>query len=132
MPGSSLWLLPPPEHPLTTILTSLIQTTSERYESPHLFIPHVTLTSEIEPSTYQENPQEWLDSLPFPQGAEVRVNLGRVQSENVFVRKLYLTVEHQGVKGAATVARRTVKGYEEQGQVTTWVEEKFRPHLSLL
>ncbi|AEO64410.1 uncharacterized protein THITE_2126759 [Thermothielavioides terrestris NRRL 8126] len=78
MPGSSLWLVPPPTHPLHDILTTLItrtlparfplETSSSPAVAPHFFAPHVTLTSEIAPAQYNDNggPQAWLDSLPFP------------------------------------------------------------------
>ncbi|KAF2447991.1 hypothetical protein P171DRAFT_429577 [Karstenula rhodostoma CBS 690.94] len=47
MPGSSLWLLPPRGHPLDAALSTLIAQTAAHFGSPHTFLPHVTLTSEI-------------------------------------------------------------------------------------
>jgi 2',3'-cyclic-nucleotide 3'-phosphodiesterase len=127
MPGSSLWLLPPADHPLNSLLTTAISKTSTHFSSPHHFIPHITLTSLIDPSTYASEPQKWLDSVPFPSKPDVVVRFGPLASEDVFVRKLYIKVEIEGVLQAGKVARMTVNGYEEED-----VAGKFGPHLSLL
>ncbi|KAF2472053.1 2',3'-cyclic-nucleotide 3'-phosphodiesterase [Lindgomyces ingoldianus] len=132
MPGSSLWLLPPADHPLNSILSSLIQETSSHFNSPQLFIPHITLTSEISPSTYLPDPQAWLDHLKLPAGKDVRVKMGRLQSEDVFVRKLYSKVEKQGVVEIAKLARTVVAGFNEDEGAQRWANEKYGPHLSLL
>ncbi|KAF2018732.1 2, 3 cyclic phosphodiesterase [Aaosphaeria arxii CBS 175.79] len=132
MPGSSLWLLPPSTHPLSTILPTLIDKTSTHFSSPHRFIPHVTLTSEIDPSTYSPNPQQWLDSLPFPSASSATVKFGRLRSEDVFVRKLYIGVEKAGVKQIGKVTRQRVKGFEGEVEAERWAKEKYGPHLSLL
>ncbi|KAF2189613.1 2',3'-cyclic-nucleotide 3'-phosphodiesteras-like protein [Zopfia rhizophila CBS 207.26] len=132
MPGSSLWLLPPKSHPLNSLLSSLIERTAKHFNSPHLFIPHVTLTSEISPSIYSADPQSWLDQIKFPAGSEVKVKLGKLNSEDVFVRKLYSTIEKSGVREIGKVARTVVKGYEDDIKAQQWVEEKYGPHLSLL
>ncbi|KAL2131499.1 hypothetical protein VTI74DRAFT_4964 [Chaetomium olivicolor] len=75
MPGSSLWLLPPRSHPLHALLTTLIQFTlparfpreaaSSQRVAPHFFPAHVTLTSGIDPGVYGDDPQRWLDRIPF-------------------------------------------------------------------
>ncbi|KAF2637992.1 2, 3 cyclic phosphodiesterase [Massarina eburnea CBS 473.64] len=145
MPGSSLWLLPPPTHPLTPHLTSLIRKTSSHFSSPHLFLPHVTLTSGIEPKVYAGGAQAWLDGLPFLAGGsegDVVVRLEGVRSEDVFVRKLYVKVrkegvEAEGLRGLAGVVRREgVMGgkgeAEAEAEAERWVREVYRPHLSLL
>ncbi|KAL5431277.1 hypothetical protein PMIN05_009628 [Paraphaeosphaeria minitans] len=80
MPGSSLWLLPPRGHPLDAALSKLIAETAAQFGSPHTFLPHVTLTSEI--------------------AADV---------EPVYVRKLYSRVPHPGVVLAARAARSVVQ-----------------------
>jgi len=134
MPGSSLWLLPPSNHPLQSLLTTLIEKTSAHFSSPHLFIPHVTLTSEIKPSVYGEGdePQKWLDGLKLPVKGEVVVKLGGLNSEDVFVRKLYSGVRKDGVRELGVVARRWVEGFEGEGESRRWAEEQYVPHLSLL
>ena len=97
MPGSSLWLLPPPNHPLNAVLFMLIQETAAHFDSEPLFLPHVTLTSEIDPSVYGSEPQSWLDSLELPSSAQVQVKFGHLNSEDVFFRKLYISVDKEGV-----------------------------------
>lgn len=157
MAGSSLWLVPPPSHPLHEILTTLITTTlpalvppgpappsdktaSPPSPSPPTFAPHLTLTSNIDPSsTYatSPSPQAWLDALPFPAGTAVRVIFERVKTDNFFFRRCYLKVGYDGVRYVAAVARaRGVEGEEEVGRRTEkWLEEwraAFGPHVSLL
>ncbi|KAF2691108.1 2',3'-cyclic-nucleotide 3'-phosphodiesterase [Lentithecium fluviatile CBS 122367] len=137
MPGSSLWLIPPSTHPLHSHLTSLIQQTSKHFSSSHLFIPHITLTSEIAPSTYGSDPQKWLDSLSFPRGGAVQVRFGELASEDIFVRKLYIKVRKEGegsegLKELAAVARREVEGFAGEREAGEWVERRWGPHLSLL
>ncbi|KAF2735453.1 2, 3 cyclic phosphodiesterase [Polyplosphaeria fusca] len=132
MPGSSLWLLPPDDHPLNPLLTSLIQTTSAKFASPHLFIPHVTLTSDIPPSTYASSAQKWLHDLPLPAAKDVAVKLGKLQSEDVFVRKLYSKVDKAGVKEIGAAARMVVEGYADWTKALEWAEESYNPHVSLL
>jgi 2',3'-cyclic-nucleotide 3'-phosphodiesterase len=132
MPGSSLWLLPPAKHPLTNVLSTAIKQISAHFNSPHLFLPHVTLTSEISPSAHSPDPQAWLDILKLPPAKDVRVRLGRLESQDVFFKKLYSRVEKDGVSELAKVARGTVQGFEEEDVATGWVEEKYMPHCSLL
>ncbi|CAI6247256.1 unnamed protein product [Periconia digitata] len=131
MPGSSLWLLPPQSHPLTPLLTQLIRQTSSHFNSPHLFIPHITLTSEIDPRTYEPSPQEWLDSLPLLNSREVVVRLGQLCSEDVFFRKLYSLVQkNDAITELGRLARENVQ--KEEGDKADWAKNTYMPHLSLL
>lgn len=132
MPGSSLWLLPPPTHPLTPALTSLLDRTASFFSSPHHFLPHVTLTSDVAAATYGADPQAWLDGLDLPAAGAVHVRLGALASEDVFVRKLYSRVGKEGVSGLGRACRRVVGGFESQEEAGAWVEGKWNPHLSLL
>ncbi|KAK4126954.1 2, 3 cyclic phosphodiesterase [Parathielavia appendiculata] len=161
MPGSSLWLLPPDSHPLhrilTTLITSTLPSTFPREASatspgagvaPHYFPAHVTLTSGIEPdTTYGDEPQRWLDAIPFPIRSEkVRVRFERVVSQDVFFRRCFVRVAFDGVREVAGVARAVgvlgeqvnVDGEGEvrwgegtQKWLSEWREE-FGPHLSLM
>lgn len=132
MPGSSLWLLPPPTHPLSIILSTLILKTSHHFNSPHHFVPHITLTVDIPPSTHS-SPQSFLDALPLPTANSVNVRLGQLHSEDLFFKKLYIEVEKDGIRELARVARTAVEGFEEKdGAARMWVEKWYRPHLSLL
>ncbi len=139
MPGSSLWLVPPPSHPLHDILTELITTTIPSLlqgESPPPFSPHLTLTSEVPPAVYGDQPQQWLDSIPWPTKSRVSVHFGQVKTEDVFFRRCYLTARFDGVCGVASLARaRGVNDEQEPGIKTEqWLEQwrtSFGPHVSL-
>lgn len=125
MPGSSLWLVPPPAHPLHAVLTRLIGTTlPQRFPreaagspevSPHFFAAHLTLTSEVDPARYGDDPQGWLDGLvgefrrrrgrAAPARARVRVRFERLVSQDVFFRRCYLQAGFDGVRDLAGLAR---------------------------
>ncbi|KAK4170912.1 2',3'-cyclic-nucleotide 3'-phosphodiesterase [Triangularia setosa] len=148
MPGSSLWLTPPPTNPLYPILPKLISSTlpakfpSEAASSPrvtpHFFAPHMTLTSDVSPSVYGSNPQAWLDAIPFPSAASVKVKFGKVKSQEAFYRRCYISVGYEGVKDLAGVAR--ARGVfdeaDEHGEKTKewleWWRKEFGPHVSLM
>lgn len=134
MPGSSLWLLPPEAHPLNEVLVSLIKRTASRFGSYDLFIPHITLTSDlVSPSSYGPEPQQWLDSLDLPAGGDVQVEFDRLDSEDVYFRKLYIKCKKTGgLKALATVCRQQVANHEGQETARKWAEETYNPHVSLL
>ncbi|KAK1836781.1 putative cyclic phosphodiesterase [Podospora conica] len=138
MPGSSLWLLPPPTSPLHRTLTTLITTTlptllplesTSATLSPSFFAPHLTLTSNIPPSVYTSSPQAWLDSLPLP---SVRIRLTDLCTHDVFFRRCFLQVARErGVEELAAVARKWgVEGGDEE-RVRGWLEG-YGPHVSLM
>jgi 2',3'-cyclic-nucleotide 3'-phosphodiesterase len=134
MPGSSLWLLPAQNHPLDQKLTSLIEQTASAFGSTDLFIPHLTLTSDlVSPSSYGSEPQEWLDSLVLPAADDVHVIFEKLDSEDVYFRKLYVKCKKTtGLKALATVCRKQVVGHEEEATARKWAEETYNPHVSLL
>lgn len=140
MPGSSLWLVPPPDHPLHGILAELVtKTLPAKFpaEVGPLFSPHMTLTSNIEPSIYGDNPQQWLDSIPWPKGSEVKPQFGVVKTEDVFFRRAYIKLGFDGVRDIAALARaRGVEAEEDIGPKTEkWLAEwvaAFGPHVSLI
>ena len=132
MPGSSLWLVPPPSHPLHGIITTLITTTlPSKFPSeagggggsnPVLFATHMTLTSEILPATYnkdsgipnlkhlptdeeKQHAQTWLDALPLPPANKVHVRLDRVDTQDVFFRRCFIRVLYEGVEDIVGIAR---------------------------
>lgn len=152
MPGSSLWLTPPPSHPLYDIITKLIETTLPHLlaqpDSSPVFAPHLTLTSNIDSAVYGSDPQAWLDSLPFAAGNEDKaaVLFERVKSEDVFFRRCYLKCSlTDGVRRLAGVARAwgvngdgrvgqdnaVVLGEETEKWLQEW-EVAFGPHVSLM
>jgi len=121
MPGSSLWLLPPPTHPLHTRLNSLITSLLPTYfpqESssspdvvPHYFAAHVTLTSNIPPSLYGSDPQGWLERAFAIKATELakevypRVRFEKVDTQDVFFRRCFIRVGFEGVRNLAGLAR---------------------------
>ncbi|KAK3682316.1 2',3'-cyclic-nucleotide 3'-phosphodiesterase [Podospora appendiculata] len=149
MPGSSLWLLPPPSHPLHATLSKLISSTLPSLEpsaasdrvSPHFFAPHMTLTSGISPSLYSEDPQGWLDSIPWPRAEQVRVRFEGpgVQSQDVFFRRCFIKVQLDDVREIAGLARAWgVNGREDVvpgSKTDEWLREwprEYVPHVSLM
>jgi 2',3'-cyclic-nucleotide 3'-phosphodiesterase len=111
----------------------LIDKTSSKFGSPHRFIPHVTITSEISPSTYGSDPQTWLESLKLPSGDVVQVKFEGLGSEDVFVRKLYIKcTKGDGLRQLAQPCRQQVEGFHEEGEAKSWIEERYMPHLSLV
>lgn len=153
MPGSSLWLTPPPSHPLYDIITRLIETTLPALlvqpDSSSVFAPHLTLTSNIEPAVYGSDPQPWLDSLPFAAAKEdekATVLFERVKSEDVFFRRCYLQCSlTDSLRRLAGVARAwgfNGDGRVDQDNAVMWSEktekwlqewnEAFGPHVSLM
>ncbi|KAH6645951.1 2',3'-cyclic-nucleotide 3'-phosphodiesterase [Truncatella angustata] len=141
MPGSSLWLAPPSDHPYHEILSELI-TKSLPSEFPSVvgppFSPHMTLTSNIDPSVYGDNPQQWLDSIPWPTGDEVKILFRGIRTGDVFFRRGYIKVyDTEPVKSLAGLARaRGVEGEDSIGPKTEkWLKEwtaSFGPHVSLI
>lgn len=134
MPGSSLWLLPPESHPVNDKLVSLIKRTASHFGSTDLFIPHITLTSDlVEPSSYGTEPQKWIESLDLPAGADVRVAFEKLNSEDVYFRKLYVKCQkNAGLKALATICRRQIANYEDEEIARKWAEDTYNPHVSLL
>lgn len=155
MPGSSLWLVPPPDHPVHQILTKLISETlpascpdvAGRDDCPS-FSPHMTLTSNIDPALYGADPQGWLDSVPWPSAGAVDVRLREVRTQDVFFRRCYVAVDMSpGVAALAALAR--ARGVEGEGdgdgdagadhrhgpKTRKWFDEwarAFGPHVSLI
>jgi 2',3'-cyclic-nucleotide 3'-phosphodiesterase len=140
MPGSSLWLVPPPDHPLHNILSDII-TRQLPFKFPDVtgpsFSPHMTLTSNIDPEIYGDNPQAWLDSIPWPEAGTVKVRFRGVETEDTFFRRGYVKVGFDGVREIAGIARsRGVIGENIIGPGTeSWLRDwqiAFGPHVSLI
>ncbi|KAK3991464.1 putative cyclic phosphodiesterase [Cladorrhinum sp. PSN332] len=150
MPGSSLWLLPPPSHPLFPLLTSLIASTlpthfpsltsSPLLPKPEYFSPHMTLTSDISPSLYStqdgDGAQAWLDSIPFPPSSKVKIRFGRINSQDVFWRRCFISVGYEGIRDVVAKAREYgAEGVGEKEKVEKWLEwwrAEFGGHVSLM
>lgn len=142
MPGSSLWLTPPPSHPLYAILTSLIETSVPNHfpheaPRPPTFSPHLTLTSNVDPSIYTDQPQAWLDGIEFPSASGINIKFEKVKTEDIYYRRCYIKCAFDGLRDVAAIARaRGVEGEAHVGPKTeAWLaewKEAFGPHVSLL
>jgi 2',3'-cyclic-nucleotide 3'-phosphodiesterase len=71
MPGNSLWLVPPPSHPLTVVLSKLIAEKlpplfASRDSAVPKFQPHITITSDISTDIPTAEVQNYLDGLSLP------------------------------------------------------------------
>jgi 2',3'-cyclic-nucleotide 3'-phosphodiesterase len=140
--GSSLWLCPPHTSPLHPLLSSLIRTTvPSRFpevSNPPVFPPHITITSDTIPPELPgaSSPADWLraELEPIlPAAQDLHARFCGLDSEDFFFRKLTIRVEKGG--GVAELARKCREKLVEGGNAEAakaWVEEKYRPHLSLL
>jgi len=139
---SSLWLIAPSDdHPFNKSLKDLIGSTLPS-DFPHApknnFIPHVTLTSEIDPKqTYERSssPQEWLDSLTLPEFKkeknEVVIELEELEAGEPFFKKVTLRAKKDAnlLKFASKCREHGLELSE--GEAQKWAENEYLPHLSL-
>ncbi|KAK5199551.1 Pre-mRNA-splicing factor cef1 [Exophiala xenobiotica] len=140
---SSLWLIAPSDdHAFNKCLKDLIGSTLPS-DFPHApknnFIPHVTITSDIDPSkTYGSTPQEWLNSLTLPEfkreSNEVIIELEELEAGDPFFKKVTLRAKKDAnlVKLAAK-CRQQGLGLEvsDESEAQKWAENEYLPHLSL-
>ncbi|ETI19495.1 hypothetical protein G647_09329 [Cladophialophora carrionii CBS 160.54] len=139
---SSLWLIAPhDDHAFNKSLKDLIDTTLPS-DFPHAaknpFIPHVTVTSEIDPATTYEkssSPQEWLDGLILPEFQkeknEVVIELEQLEAGEPFFKKVTLRAKKDAnlVKFASKCREQGLLLSESEAQ--KWAENEYLPHLSL-
>jgi len=138
MPGSSLWLIPPPTSDFNKHLQDLITASIPRHFSntkTHDFIPHVTITSNISPSLHTPNPQAWLDSLDLPLTSAITITaeIEALDPEDPFFKKLTLRLGKDGslCDLAARCRAEGVLGGDEE-RAREWVRNEYAPHLSLM
>ena len=104
----------------------------------HKFIPHITVTSDIDPAkTYESSPQEWLDKLELPEDMkkefkEATIELEAVEAGEPFFKKVTIRAKKDAnlVKLAAKCRRQGLQIPESEAQ--QWAEKEYLPHLSLL
>lgn len=99
----------PKSHDLDTVLSTLITSTvpaavPSDTEHPH-FVPHITLTSDINLDNLKPSPAKWLDRLAVPQAADVKVMFKEVGTGSTFTKKVFLRVYKPGVEGLGELAR---------------------------
>jgi hypothetical protein len=102
------------------------------------FIPHVTVTSEIDPAkTYDKasSPQEWLDNLTLPEFKkeknEVIIELEELEAGEPFFKKVTLRARKDAnlLKFASKCREQALVLSESEAQ--KWAETEYLPHLSL-
>jgi 2',3'-cyclic-nucleotide 3'-phosphodiesterase len=140
MPGSSLWLIAPSDdHAFNKSLKDLIGSTlpSDFPDAPKAtFIPHVTVTSDINPAkTYESSPQEWLDNLSLPEFKkeknEVVIELEQLDAGEQFFKKVTLRARKDGnlLKLASKCREQGLLLSESDAKA--WADSDYLPHLSL-
>lgn len=139
MPGASLWLIPPHHSPFTKDIQTLISKTIPARlpagTKTHDFIPHVTITSQIEASVYRDDPQAWLGSLKLPPTSHhdpLLVSLEALEAGDPFFKKLIMKAEKttQLLLLAATCRAQGVTS-GDSAKADDWARSEYLPHLSL-
>lgn len=143
MGGSSLWLIPASDdNPFNKCLQDLIGSTlpSNFTDAPKIpFTPHVTLTSDIDPSkTYtQSSPKSWLDNLSLPgefqkEKNEVVIELEALEADSAFFKKVTLrAAKPANLLHLASTLREQAIPELSGPDAKAWAETAFLPHLSL-
>jgi hypothetical protein len=139
MPGASLWIIPPKDSSFSQALQTLISTTIPPHfpqTKTHDFIPHVTITSNIDTSLYGSDPQAWLSALHLPSGDQhdpVFVTLDVLEAGDAFVKKLTLRAGKtaQLLQLASACRAEAVEG-GDQAKAEKWAQDDYLPHLSLM
>ena len=143
MVGSSLWLIAPSDdHAFNKSLKELIGSTlpSDFPSAPkNNFIPHVTITSDIDPTkTYgsSSSPQEWLDNLSLPTGFqkeknEVSIELEELEPGEPFFKKITLRAKKDDNLLLLAAKCREQGVLVSESEAKDWAEKEYLPHLSL-
>lgn len=96
-------------------------------------MPHVTLTSNIEPKDdVVEDPQRWLDGLKLD-GVMPQIHFSSVVVGDTFVKKLFLRCDKD--EGLLELAVRSRAYGVENGSRSAaehWLGKQYDPHCSLL
>jgi len=130
-------------HQVHDTLTHLIDHTvpSIFSETPNLptFIPHVTLTSDIDLFSLKPNPSAWLERLAIPQVEDVKVKFQSVEVGQTFTKKLFVRCEKSGLEGLGELCRWQavespggISGDDGRNRAEAWAEGIWDPHLSLM
>ncbi|KAI9655282.1 MAG: hypothetical protein M1821_005429 [Bathelium mastoideum] len=133
---SSLWLVPPADAPIAKQLSELIAVAIPAHFAhltPPQFAPHITLTSEIDPQSYGNEPQEWLNQqISVSPASQPPVIFETLDTEQPFFRKLTIRVEKHPLLTELARACRAVGVAKDQSVAQKWVEDEYRPHCSLM
>lgn len=136
MPGSSLWLVPPPSSSFYRVVQNLITNTIPVHfpnTKTRDFIPHVTITSNIDKSLYDQDPQAWLGSLKLPSSQATPISLETLEPGEPFFKKLTVRTEKslQLLQLAAFCRAEAAYGSDSK-KALKWAHDEYLPHLSLM
>lgn len=139
MPGASLWIIPHRSSSFTQATQTLISTTIPRYFpdiKTYDFIPHVTVTSNIDQSLYGSDPQAWLGSLDLPSNVQhdaVFVGLETLEAGDPFVKKLTVKAgKSEALLDLAKSCRAVAVEGGNAEKAEKWARDDYLPHLSLM
>lgn len=136
--GCSLWLLPPSDSPIQSILSDLITTKiPSHFSELHniVFEPHMTLTSDITlPLNIADNKQvqRWLDDLPLPKKINLDVRFESLDVGAHFFKKLTLSVNKGSLESLGTHVRSAAVENGDMAAATSWAKQTWAPHVSLM
>ncbi|KAL0261038.1 hypothetical protein SLS55_004730 [Diplodia seriata] len=113
---------------------------------PPRFVPHVTLTADVQLDAFTESADEeqqkrdaraWLDRMMAHRlPGDVRVRFEALDVGDKFVQKLTLRVSKDKQGGLRELARVSrlygVEGGKAADAVETWLDGVYRPHCSLV
>jgi hypothetical protein len=124
---------------LTELITKTVPSTFPDALHPPEFVPHLTITSEINLSALKPDPSAWLERLAVPQIEDVLVRFTSVGIGNSFTKKLFLRADKTGLEGLGELIRwqavespNGIGGEEERKRAENWAEQIWEPHVSLL
>ncbi|KAF1356744.1 2',3'-cyclic-nucleotide 3'-phosphodiesterase [Delphinella strobiligena] len=136
MPGSSLWLIPPRSSSFNQVLQNLITNTIPVHfpnTKTYDFIPHVTVTSNIDKSLYGQDPQAWLGSLKLPSSQAIPVSLEILEPGEPFFKKLTVrTGKSLQLLQLAVFCRAEAVYGSDSEKALEWAHDEYLPHLSLM
>ena len=131
-----MWLVPARDSHVETILSRLITTIIPPHfpelQSPPVFLPHLTLTSEIPEEAVSNGPQSWLDSLPLAFLELPHVAFDSLDVGEPFFRKLTLQVRKHNLHDFPTQIRTAAVEHGDAAAAERWAVEVYAPHVSLL
>lgn len=136
----SLWLVPHDGNPFTKSMKDFIQNEVPKQldKGQQNVGVHVTLTPDvnIDKVSGGKSPQEWIDSIDFPnfhpENDEVVLELDEIRADDDQSRKMNISVKDNGnLKKLAAVCRKAAVSQDEE-KAQTWAQNQFEPALTLL
>jgi 2',3'-cyclic-nucleotide 3'-phosphodiesterase len=141
MPGASLWLLPPENSAVRETLQSLITTEIPgllNNPSAPTFVPHVTLTSDIDILLLTKefvDPEKWLSTLSWEFDGVCHVQFKELAVGDKFTKKLFVRCikEEKGDDLASFAGYCREKALiQEKAGAAEGAKEAYDPHVSLM